>query len=130
MKMGKSTGPRTPRGKARSSKNAAKHWIEANRILPEEQKEAAILRKGFTDDFNPEGMIENEVIDDLTLNRLIKRRIDMAFTREYCKAAIEKTAVLKEDYDHWSTQFWLGAVDVGYKYWADSGLSERLPLRF
>jgi hypothetical protein len=125
--MGNSTGPRTPRGKARSSQNAAKHWIESCRILPEEQKEAIVLRKGLTEDFKPEGMIENEVIDDLTLNRLIKRRIDTAFTREFAKAAIEKKAELAENYEGLSTQFWLGAVDAGYGYWAEGGLVERLP---
>jgi hypothetical protein len=61
--MGKSTGPRTPGGKARSSKNAAKHWIESRRILPDEQEEAAILRSGFEEDFKPEGLIEHEIID-------------------------------------------------------------------
>lgn len=76
--MGKSTGPRTPRGKARSSQNAAKHWIDSGRILRSEQKEAAILRSAFAEDFNPQGKIEDEVIDDLTFNRLIKRRIDIA----------------------------------------------------
>jgi hypothetical protein len=125
--MGNSTGPRTPRGKTRSSQNAAKHWIESCRILPEEQKEAAILRKGFTEDFNPESLIELEVVDDLTINRLIKRRIDIAFTREFSKAAIEKTAVLAEIYDGLSTKFWLGAMHAAYGYWAEGGLSDRLP---
>jgi hypothetical protein len=124
--MKKGTGPRTPRGKARSSKNAAKHWIESNRILPEEQKEAAILRKGFTDDFNPDGMSENEVIDDLTFNRLIERRIDIAFTREFSKAANEKLARWIENSERPGSQYWLRCVEVGYEGWAERGLGERL----
>ncbi len=112
--MGKSTGPRTASGKARSSRNAAKHWIESGRILPEEQKEAAILRSGLADDFNPESTIENEILDDMTVNRLIKRRIDMAFTREFSKAANQKTAGSNGTYGGLSTQFWLGAVDAKY----------------
>ena len=88
--MQKSTGPRTPRGKARSSQNAAKHWIESRRILPEELEEAAILRSGFEEDLKPEGVIEQEIIDDFALNRLLRRRIDMAFTREFSRATIEK----------------------------------------
>jgi hypothetical protein len=59
--MVKSTGPRTPRGKARSSLNAAKHWIECRRILPDEREQAAILRRGFEIDFKPEGLIEHEI---------------------------------------------------------------------
>ena len=79
-----------PKGKARSSQNAAKHWIESRRILPEEQEEAAILRNGFEEDFKPDGLIEHEIIDDLVLNRLHKRRIDIATTREFSKATVEK----------------------------------------
>jgi hypothetical protein len=74
--MAKSTGPRMPRGKARSSQNAAKHWIESRRILPDEQKEAANLRSGFSNDFKPQGLIENELIGDLTfIVRRLRRRI-------------------------------------------------------
>lgn len=92
--MSKSTGPRTPKGKSRSSRNAAKHWIEAGRILPDEQQDAAVLRYGFEEDFKPQGLMEEEVIDDLVFNRLIKRRIDIAFTREFSKASIE--TIIKE----------------------------------
>src|SRR5579863_2887359 len=124
--MGKSTGPRTPRGKARSSRNAAKHWIEPGRILPDEQKEAATLRSGFTDHLKPDGFIENEVIDDLTLNRLIKRRIDIAFTREFSKAAIEKTIRLVENNERSATHYWLRAAGVAGTYPAHQELPERL----
>ena len=105
--MGNSTGPRTPRGKARSSQNAAKHWIESGRILPEEQEDAAILRSGFVGDFKPQGLIEQEVIDDLTLNRLIKRRIDIAFTREFSRANIDKTIKWLENHERPVTDYWL-----------------------
>ena len=122
--MGKSTGPRTPKGKARSSRNAAKHWIESGRILPGEQNEAAILRGGLTEDFNPQGTIENEVIDDLTMNRLIKRRIDIAFTREYSKASVEKTMRSVENDERSSAQFWLRCAGREYRPNRDQG--ERL----
>jgi hypothetical protein len=65
--MGKASGPRTPRGKARSSHNAAKHWIESRRILQDEQDDAAKLRSGLTQAFDPAGLIEHEIIDDITL---------------------------------------------------------------
>ena len=125
--MGKSTGPRTPRGKARSSQNAAKHWIESGRILAEEQQEAAILRRGFTEDFNPQGSIENEIIDDLVFNRLIKRRIDIAFTREFSKASIE-TSIKEMDRDERSdTQYWLRIAGLSNEYRTDGERAERLP---
>ena len=88
--MSKSTGPRTPKGKARSSQNAAKHWIESRRILPEEQGEAAVLRGGFEADFKPESLIEHEIIDDLVFNRLHKRRIDIVMTRDFQKQPSKK----------------------------------------
>jgi hypothetical protein len=91
------TGPRTLRGKARSSQNAAKHWIQSRRILPEEQEDAALLRSGFEEDFKPQGLSEQEIIDDLVFNRLHKRRIDVVFTREYSKATIEKTIELSTE---------------------------------
>jgi hypothetical protein len=122
--MGKSTGPRTPRGKARSSQNAAKHWVVSGRILPGEQKEAAILRSEFAEDFKPQGKVENELIDDLTFNRLIRRRIDIAFTRGYSKAAVEKERKLHENYERSATHFWLRAA--GRRDWPQREQGERV----
>ena len=110
--MSKSTGPRTPKGKARSSQNAAKHWIESRRILPEEQEEAAILRRGFEQDFQPEGLIEHEIIDDLVFNRLHKRRIDIATTREFSKATVEKAIELGENNERPVARYWLRLTNV------------------
>ncbi|MGA7920227.1 MAG: hypothetical protein WCA38_11200 [Candidatus Acidiferrales bacterium] len=124
--MGSSTGPRTARGKSRSSQNAAKHWIGSGRILPEEQKEAAFLRSRFAEDFKPEGSIENEVIDDLTFNRLIKRRIDIAYTREFSKAAVEKTMKFTDDDERSAMQYWLRSGYTGMRYWPGVKCSERL----
>jgi len=122
--MGKSTGPRTPGGKVRASRNAAKHWIESGRILPGEQKQAAILRSEIAEHFNPQGAIENELIDDLTMNRLIRRRIDIADTREYSKAAVEKTMRSVENNERSSAQFWLRSAGREYRPKRDRG--ERL----
>jgi hypothetical protein len=104
--MGKLTGPRTPNGKKRSSQNAAKHWIQSGRILPSEQKDAGLLRHGFMEDFNPEGLAANEVVDDLVLNRLIRRRTDVAFTREFSKARALKPLIWLENQESTATQFW------------------------
>ena len=105
--MSTSTGPRTPRGKARSSQNAAKHWVESRRILPEEREEAAFLRSGFEEDFKPEGLSEQEVIDDLVFNRLQKGRLDRVFTGEFLKATIEKTLELYENNDRPGARYFL-----------------------
>jgi len=123
--MGKSTGPRTPRGKARSSRNSGKHWIESRRILPEEQGEAAILRSGFEQDFKPEGLIEHEIIDDWVFNRLHKRRIDVATTREFSKATVEKEIELRENNERPVARFWLRRANVLGRHSAEP--AERVP---
>jgi hypothetical protein len=105
--MGKSTGPRTARGKARSCKNAATHWIESGRILQSEQEVAGFLRHGFMEDFNPQGLAENEVIDDIVMNRLIRRRTDVAFTREFSKASAVKSLIWLENHEGSAIRFWL-----------------------
>jgi hypothetical protein len=110
--MGKSTGPRTPQGKSRSSKNAAKHWIESQRILPDEQKEAASLRQGFADEFRPAGALEHELMDDLTLNRLIKRRIDAAYTREFSKARRKTDRDCTKTIERSARQYWISALQI------------------
>jgi hypothetical protein len=124
--MSNSTGPRTPKGKARSSKNAAKHWIESGRILPEELQDAAILRRGLEDDFKPQGLIEEEVIDDLVFNRLIKRRIDIAFTREFSKASIETTIREMDRRERSSIQYWLRIAGLSNGYRTEQERAEPL----
>jgi hypothetical protein len=120
--MSKATGPSTPKGKARSSRNAAKHWIESGRILPEEQQDAAILRGGFEEDFKPQALIEDEIIDDLVLNRLIRRRIDIAFTREFSKARIETVVQGMDRREHPAIQYCLRIATLSNQ----EGWAERL----
>jgi hypothetical protein len=127
MQMGKATGPRTPKGKARASQNAAKHWIKAGRILPEEEREAGVLRDGFTEDFKPGAVIELEIIDDLVLNRLIKRRIDIAFTREFAKARIEREIDCREKRESSAVQCFLRFADLRSRYLPGGEMGE--PLR-
>jgi hypothetical protein len=124
--MSNSTGPRTSKGKARSSKNAAKHWIESGRILPEEEQDAAILRRGLEEDFKPQGLIEEEIIDDLTLNRLIKRRIDLAFTREFSKATIETAIQEMDRCERPAAQYWLRVAGLWDKFKIERERAERL----
>lgn len=60
----KSTGPRTPQGKARSSQNAVKHGILARAVLPsaleavESREDFDQLLASLTDLFAPEGIVE------------------------------------------------------------------------
>jgi hypothetical protein len=107
--MGKATGTRTLKGKARASENAVKHWIESGRILPSEQKDAEVLRDGLRECFNPVGLAENEVVDDMLINRLIRRRIDLAFTQEYSKASAVKRQTWLDNHDRTAIRLFLGS---------------------
>ena len=120
--MGKATGPRTPRGKARASQNAVRHWIESGRILPEEQQEAVILRGGFTEDFKPQSLIEHEITEDLTLNRLIRRRIDIAFTREF-----RRHQSMQRSKSWTVTNVRLPSIGSGSQDWGNEYRSDREP---
>jgi hypothetical protein len=80
--------------------------------LPEELEQAAILRSGIEEDLKPEGLIEQEIIDDLVLNRLHKRRIDILFTKEFSKATIEKTIELEKNNLRPVTRYWLRQANL------------------
>ena len=60
-----STGPRTDEGKARSSMNAVKHGLRAQTIvLPHESAaEWEALRRATREQYRPQGMIEEELVD-------------------------------------------------------------------
>jgi hypothetical protein len=72
----KGGGPKTPAGKRRSAKNSTKHGIFIARVLPEEEKEARVLHAGFVTELQPEGPVEMEIIGDMVINRLQKKRLD------------------------------------------------------
>ncbi len=106
--MGKSTGPRALKGKTRASENAAQHWIESGRILPSEQNDAEVLRDGLTECFNPVGLAETELVEDMVLNRLIRRRIDLAFTQEYSKASAVKRQTWLDNHERAAIRLFVG----------------------
>jgi hypothetical protein len=82
----KSTGPRTPEGKARVSSNALKHGLRSDRnpldlaqdtALPFEREEFNRTLAAFLDDLAPQGPIETRLVErlaqiDLRLNRAIR----------------------------------------------------------
>ena len=62
-----STGPRTPVGKARSSQNARKHGLSARevRIAQDEREEFDDFLACFLDDLQPQGMLEQDLFNQL-----------------------------------------------------------------
>ena len=63
----KSTGPKTPSGKSRSSKNAITHGLRAKKIenaVPPSLKAAyETLRQQYLQDYHPTGAIESTLLD-------------------------------------------------------------------
>ncbi len=61
-----STGPRTPAGKARSSRNAAKFGLFSGTFThPGEEKEYAALRANLGDEFDPQTALEHAALDQI-----------------------------------------------------------------
>jgi hypothetical protein len=62
-----STGPRTPEGKAHSSQNARKHGLTARDVVfrDDQREEFEELAAGFHADLQPQGALEQELVDHL-----------------------------------------------------------------
>jgi hypothetical protein len=72
----KSTGPRTPEGNARASRNALRHGLTAkDALLPGENEEAFVeLQETLFEEFKPVGGYEADLVDVLILMRWRHRR--------------------------------------------------------
>src|SRR3990172_5630748 len=80
----KSTGPKTPEGKARVCLNALKHGIRARAIVDqlqrtplwgEDPQEFAALVRSLTDCFKPEGPYEEMCVEDIAIHQWRLRRL-------------------------------------------------------
>jgi hypothetical protein len=73
----RSTGPKSQRGKARSRRNALTHGLTATQILVPGEKPEQLdrLREGLHADFAPGSTIERELVDQLALLLLRRRRV-------------------------------------------------------
>ena len=73
------TGPKTPRGKAVSSRNAFKHGIHSNLVVVDDLEEFAdweALRDGIRDSLQPENILEELLTERIALNFWRRRRVD------------------------------------------------------
>jgi hypothetical protein len=85
----RSTGPRTPDGKARSAQNARKHGLAALRLLigPEDREEFDQLLAGYQADIAPQGALQQTLFDELVAAAWNLRRIRVMETELYSRAA-------------------------------------------
>ncbi|MBV9083033.1 MAG: hypothetical protein JOZ62_10175, partial [Acidobacteriaceae bacterium] len=80
---GRATGPTTPDGKDRSSRNATKHGCRAKRVIlsDESQAEYDALRAGWFEEYEPgtfasESLIDKLVLEDWLLKRAERRVVE------------------------------------------------------
>ncbi|HXK02843.1 MAG TPA: hypothetical protein VMS37_10600 [Verrucomicrobiae bacterium] len=84
-----STGPRTPEGKAVSSKNATKLGLYSQTlILPgEDPEELQAISRAFTDEYHPQTPTEQALLDDVVLAQWLKRRY-LRLEHEFVNASV------------------------------------------
>jgi hypothetical protein len=107
----RSTGPRTPSGKARSSLNARKHGLSGKTIVigDEDPKEFDALRAALEHDLQPSTELESELVDRLAgqlwrLRRvpaieaaIVKSRQEEAYDEVYSKVEAEKFKEIEDE---------------------------------
>jgi len=78
--MGKATGPRSPQGKERSKRNAIKHGVFSGVVLLPTEFRTAFnsLHKGLWESLQPEGKLEEVLVDKLATLLWRHRRLIIA----------------------------------------------------
>ena len=107
MNAKRSTGPKTPSGKARSSMNARKHGLTGKNIVigDEDAKEFDALRAALEQDLQPGTALESELVDRLAgllwrLRRvpaieaaIVKSRQQNAYDEVYSTVETERSKI-------------------------------------
>ncbi len=85
--MPKSTGPKTEKGKARSSLNAVKHGLLSSRWLsPDEQQSLASLIADLEAEYQPETATQRIMIERIAMSMTKLRRLHELENAVYAKA--------------------------------------------
>src|SRR5260370_549805 len=90
----KSHGPVTPEGQAKSSQNSTTHGLSAKSIvLPgESNEEYQLLLDGYVDQFNPQGVVEMELVETMTAARWRLRRLNQIETNLLSTELVRRAA--------------------------------------
>ena len=116
----KSTGPRTPTGRAVSKMNALKHGILSRQVLVESlhyresRQELETLHQRFWDDLQPDGPVEEMLVDQIVTAHWRLRRALVAESGEIA---------LTVDEGYWKGENGPNMA-VRWMQWRDSGLME------
>jgi len=116
------TGPRTTQGKERSKRNALKHGIfcQVGLLKDESPAEYAALLNGLRENLQPEGTLEEILVEKLALNTWRQRRLIIAETAEIRRA----TEFLAWDADQQQTECTNKVSDYSIRF--EGGLIQRI----
>jgi hypothetical protein len=95
---GRDGGPRTAKGKRRSSGNAIKHGVYSKLPLigDEQEKDRAMIMKGMLESFQPGNWNERSIVEAMGQNRWQRRRAE--------RWMHEKLKLQEQSVDHWNRQ--------------------------
>ena len=101
----KSTGPRTPEGKAKASKNAVKLglFIGDHALVQEEPQEYAETLAGYISDYGPQNNVEHQLVCNLTVatmrqNRLARIELGIFYDTDYGETRLDATLTMTKNY--------------------------------
>jgi hypothetical protein len=96
----KSTGPKTPEGKAASSRNATKHGLTAERavISVEDREEFDQLQASFQEQFQPAGPLETFLVDQIVMAAWRLTRVRAMETGLYDLRLVDYQRRIDQDY--------------------------------
>jgi hypothetical protein len=93
------TGPRTVEGKERSSRNAIKHGIFSKHLFLDDECRADFdkLHQGLREDFQPEGVMEQLLVEQLAITFLRWRRMLAAESVMFARSPASDLESVKGD---------------------------------
>ena len=100
----KSSGPKTEDGKARSSQNAIKHGLSANKFVVldgESGDDWETFHQSYIGKFQPRDLVEEHLVLDMAVNRWRLQRAWSLETAAIDEASIRQRELVEEEYDDW-----------------------------
>lgn len=95
MTRGRGGGPKSEHGKAMASRNGLRDGITSRQaVIPQVESEAdwlALLR-GLTEDYQPEGTAETEIVQEMAFQYWTRRRIRRAINAEVLAGLMDMPA--------------------------------------
>ena len=97
----KSHGPATPEGRTKSSQNSTTHGLTAKSIvLPGESKEEyQLLFDAYIEQFDPQGLVEMELVETMTAARWRLRRLNQIETNLFSTELVRRAEDIDAEFN-------------------------------